>query len=234
MRNRFDEQLALLNVELIKMGSLCELAVSNAMKGLFDGSEEMLNIAVDTDHEIDEKEKEIENLCLKLLLQQQPVARDLRVISSALKMISDMERIGDQASDISEIAGIIKGTDAQTHTHLKKMSDAATKMVADAVRSFVDKDLKLAHQVMRDDDIVDEVFNKMRQDIIAFIRGGEVSAELCLENRRPCRKHRRVGGVFHPWRAPLPRGTLRRQIVQCGGSGTAGHCAAAVHSKSEN
>ena len=143
MRNRFDEQLALLNVELIKMGSLCELAVSNAMKGLFDGSEEMLNIAVDTDHEIDEKEKEIENLCLKLLLQQQPVARDLRVISSALKMISDMERIGDQASDIAEIAGIIKGTDAQTHTHLKKMSDAATKMVADAVRSFVDKDLKL-------------------------------------------------------------------------------------------
>ncbi|HIV80044.1 MAG TPA: phosphate signaling complex protein PhoU [Candidatus Avanaerovorax faecigallinarum] len=193
MRNRFDEQLALLNVELIKMGSLCELAVSNAMKGLFDGSEEMLNIAVDTDHEIDEKEKEIENLCLKLLLQQQPVARDLRVISSALKMISDMERIGDQASDISEIAGIIKGTDAQTHTHLKKMADAATKMVADAVRSFVDKDLKLAHQVMRDDDVVDEVFNKMRQDIIAFIRGGEASAELCLDLMMIAKYLERIG-----------------------------------------
>lgn len=181
MRNRFDEQLALLNVELIKMGSLCELAISNVIKGLLDDNDELLKLVADTDNEIDEKEREIESMCLKLLLQQQPVAKDLRTISSALKMISDMERIGDQASDIAEIAEYIEGQDAKNHTHLKKMAEAAAQMVTESIKSFVDKDLALAHKVMNDDDIVDDHFDEVKTDIIGLIREGEVSAEFSLD-----------------------------------------------------
>ena len=181
MRNRFDEQLALLNVELIKMGSLCELAISNVIKGLLDDNDELLNLVTDTDSEIDEKEREIESMCLKLLLQQQPVAKDLRTISSALKMISDMERIGDQASDIAEIAGYIEGEDAKNHTHLKHMAQAAAQMVTESIKSFVDKDLKLANKVMKDDDVVDDHFDEVKKDIINLIRDGGASAEFSLD-----------------------------------------------------
>ncbi|MGN0658882.1 MAG: phosphate signaling complex protein PhoU [Emergencia sp.] len=181
MRNKFDEQLALLNVELIKMGSLCELAISNAVKGLLDGNAQLLNLARESDSEIDEKEREIENMCFKLLLQQQPVARDLRTISSALKMISDMERIGDQASDIAEIAEYIEGHEAKKHTHLVCMAESASRMVTEAIKSFVDRDLDLAHKVMSDDDIVDKHFEEMKEDIIKLIRSGEVSAEFTLD-----------------------------------------------------
>ncbi len=181
MRSRFDEQLALLNVELIKMGSLCELAISNVIKGLLDENNELLKLVRDADSEIDEKEREIESMCLKLLLQQQPVARDLRTISSALKMISDMERIGDQASDIAEIAGYIRGENLVNHTHLKCMAEAATQMVVEAIKSFVNRDLELAHKVMADDDIVDDHFDEMKKDIIELIRKGETGAEVCLD-----------------------------------------------------
>lgn len=181
MRNKFDEQLALLNVELIKMGSLCELAISNAIKGLLDDNDELLHLAAETDSEIDEKEREIENMCFELLLQQQPVARDLRTISAALKMISDMERIGDQASDIAEIAEFIEGEQSKEHTHLKAMAEAASKMVTESIKSFVDKDLQLANKVMGDDDVVDHHFEQMKEDIIGLIRQGEASAELSLD-----------------------------------------------------
>ncbi len=180
MRNRFDEQLALLNVELIKMGSLCELAISNAAKGLLEGKKEFLNIAIDTDREIDEKEKEIESLCLKLLLQQQPVAKDLRTISSALKMISDMERIGDQASDIAEIAEYVD-SDGAFNERLALMASNASDMVADAIKSFVDKDLERAHRVMDFDDVVDQQFEEVRDDIIQLIRDEEAPADFCLD-----------------------------------------------------
>ena len=181
MRNKFDEQLALLNVELIKMGSLCELAISNAVKGLMDDNDELLKLAADTDSEIDEKEREIENMCFKLLLQQQPVARDLRTISAALKMISDMERIGDQASDIAEIAGYIEGESAKKHTHIKAMGEAATVMVTEAIKSFVNRDLDLARKVMGDDDVVDAHFEDVKKEIIGLIRTEEVSAEFSLD-----------------------------------------------------
>lgn len=181
MRNKFDEQLALLNVELIKMGSLCELAISNALKGLMEDNDELLKLVFETDSEIDEKEREIENMCFKLLLQQQPVARDLRTISSALKMISDMERIGDQASDIAEIAGFIEGDDAKDHTHLKAMAHAASDMVTDSIKSFVNRDLALAHRVMAEDDIVDAHFEEVKQEIIDLIRKEEVKAEFSLD-----------------------------------------------------
>lgn len=181
MRNRFDEQLLQLNVELIKMGSLCELAISNAFHGLMEHNPSMLKLVTDVDREIDEKEKEIERMCLRLLLQQQPVARDLRTISAALKMISDLERIGDQASDIAEIAEYIDGKKVKAYEPLKVMADAVTKMVTDAIKSFVNKDLQLAHKVMTDDDFVDEAFEKVKEDIVAMIREGEVSAHFTLD-----------------------------------------------------
>ncbi len=122
MRSKFDEQLEYLNVELIKMGALCEEAISSAIKALLDDDHEMARKTRDTDREIDQKERDIESLCLKLLLQQQPVARDLRVISSALKMISDMERIGDQAADIAEITEFISGSEVQSRVHIRDMA----------------------------------------------------------------------------------------------------------------
>lgn len=181
MRNKFDEQLALLNVELIKMGSLCEIAISNAVRGLSEGNASFSTLVIEADSEIDEKEREIESMCFKLLLQQQPVAKDLRSISSALKMISDMERIGDQASDIAEIVRHMKDDLVQKHTHIVAMAESAAKMVTEAIKSFVDRDLNLAHKVMADDDIVDEHFEEMKNDIITLIRENEISAEVCLD-----------------------------------------------------
>ena len=185
MKTRFDEQLALLNVELIKMGSLCELAISNVIKGLLDGNSELLKLVRDADSEIDEKEREIESMCLKLLLQQQPVARDLRTISSALKMISDMERIGDQASDIAEI---LLSTDLKVEKNNKDigvMAQAAAKMVRESVRAYVEQNMMLAKKVMTADDEVDRLFDKIRQEIIDYIAkeggdGGEAAVDLIM------------------------------------------------------
>ena len=181
MRSRFDEQLLQLNVELIKMGSLCELVISNAFHGLIDNNPAMLKLVADVDREIDEKEKEIERMCLKLLLQQQPVARDLRAISAALKMISDLERIGDQASDIAEIAAYIDGKRVHEYEPLKTMANAVTKMVTESIQSFVNKDLELAHKVMNDDDFVDDTFDQMKEDIVTMIRDGEANAHFTLD-----------------------------------------------------
>ena len=150
MRNRFDQQLELLNEQLIRMGELCEVAIGKATTALKEGSMEQAQKVIEADEEIDQAETDIERLCLKLLLQQQPVARDLRQISAALKMITDMERIGDQASDIAEI-----------------------------IITYVEKDLELSRKVIKDDDIEDELFEEVKTTLIDFIaenkgeQGGE-------------------------------------------------------------
>ena len=170
MRNRFDRQLQLLDEELTRMGELCEVAIANATNALTEGDLEQAQAVIEADEEIDQLEKEIENLCMKLLLQQQPVARDLRRISAALKMITDMERIGDQTSDIAEI---VISTRRNTPTQLKKlneMSVAASKMVRDSVTAYVEKDLELAREVMLEDDTVDQYFDEIREEMIAFIK----------------------------------------------------------------
>lgn len=193
MRNRFDAELAQLNVELIKMGSLCDLAITNAMSGLLEDKDELLKLVAETDSEIDEKEREIENMCFKLMLQQQPVARDMRCISAALKMITDMERIGDQASDIAEIATFIEGDDSKHHTHLRGMAESSASMVTKAIKSFVDKDLDLAHEVMDDDDIVDNTFDEMRDDLIELIRDRKTDPELCIDLLMIAKYFERIG-----------------------------------------
>ena len=181
MRNRFDEQLELLNLELIKMGALCEDAISCAVKALLEDNRSLIENVFSIDHEIDEKEREIESLCMKLLLHQQPVARDLRAISSALKMISDMERIGDQASDIAEIAKFIAGSDTKSKIHINEMACAAIKMVTDSIDSFVKKDLKLADQVIKYDDVVDNLFNEVKNELIGLISADSKNGEYCID-----------------------------------------------------
>lgn len=181
MRNKFDEQLETLNLELIKMGALCEDAITASMKALLDGDSEMIIKTSDIEKEIDDKERYIEALCMKLLLQQQPVASDLRLISSALKMISDMERIGDQAADIAEITKFIKNNNTKSILHIKDMADAAIKMVTDSIDSYVKKDLSLAKYVMQYDDVVDKLFSEVRKELIVLVYQNQRYGELCLD-----------------------------------------------------
>lgn len=169
MRNRFSKQLDTLNLELTKMGALCEVAISSAIKALLDNDSSMAQKANRTDSQIDRMERDIEALCMKLLLQQQPVASDLRLISSALKMISDMERIGDQASDIAEIVEHINDHDLIEKIHIKEMALASIKMVTDSVESFVTKDLDMAVAVIAYDDVVDSLFEKIKGELVAVI-----------------------------------------------------------------
>lgn len=167
MRVKFDEQLERLNIMLIDMGALCEEAIAYAVKALEKDSDEMRKMTFDTDKIIDDREREIETVCLKLLLQQQPVARDLRLISAALKMISDMERIGDQAYDIAEITKTMKKDDEKVgEEHIRCMAETAIEMVTESIDSFVKRDMKLAKDVIMKDDIVDDLFLEIREDLI--------------------------------------------------------------------
>ena len=166
MRSRFDEELNDLNSELILMGALCEDAISHAVTALMEDSEEMRNKVFTVDGRIDAKEHDIESRCLRLLLRQQPVARDLRQISSALRMISDM---GDQAADIAEICQYLRGDQLKHKVPLQEMAAAVTKMVSDSVDSFVHHDLKLAQEVIEYDDVADKLFLDIKDGLVKMI-----------------------------------------------------------------
>ena len=181
MRNRFDSQLEKLNLELITMGALCEDAISASVKALLDDDDRLLEKVFAADSEIDQKERDIEAICMKLLLQQQPVARDLRVISSALKMISDMERIGDQASDIAEITKFIRNSNVKSKIHIKDMAAATIKMVTDSIDSFVKKDIDLAREVMKYDDKVDNLFDCVKDELVQLITENKENGEFCID-----------------------------------------------------
>ena len=181
MRNKFDQQLDLLHVELIKMGALCEDAVSSAIEALEKNDIVSADSALDTDAEIDQKERDIERMCMKLLLQQQPVATDLRIVSAALKMITDMERVGDQASDIAEISRYIIESGMSINDDIRKMAKEAIKMVTDSVDSFVKKDLELARKVIAYDDVVDEWFAKLKSDVIEMISKDSTNGEYYID-----------------------------------------------------
>lgn len=170
MRNRFDRQLQLLDEQLIHMGELCEVAIANATNALQEGDAEQAKAVMEADEEIDQMEKDIERLCLKLLLQQQPVARDLRRISAALKMITDMERIGDQTSDIAEIVISTEKADKSDIVEIGKMASAVSKMVRDSVTAYVSKDLELAKEVIISDDAVDSYFEDVKERMIDYIK----------------------------------------------------------------
>ena len=180
MRNKFDEQLLDLNDKLIQMGALIESAIANAVSALNEQEIEIANKAIDFDIEIDRAEKDIESLCLKLLLQQQPVARDLRLISSALKMITDMERIGDQAADIAEITiQLAKSKKVKIPKHIRSI-----QMVNDSIDAFVKKDLNLAYSVIKCDDTVDNLFDMVKDSLIKHlvenVNTGEQAIDLIM------------------------------------------------------
>ena len=193
MRSHFDTQLNTLHVELIKMGALCEESIAAAMKAVLDEDAAMAARAALTEREIDRKERDIEALCMKLLLQQQPVARDLRSISSALRMISDMERIGDQAADIAEISDFLTGCPLTNRVHLKEMAVEAVQMVTDSVDAFVKNDLDLAHSVMKHDDLVDGFFRQIKDELIALIVEDSHNGEFCIDLMMIAKYLERIG-----------------------------------------
>lgn len=194
MRQRFDEQLETLNNELIEMGALIERAIASAVKALTEQDIEQAQRAIDFDDVIDQKESDIESLCLKLLLQQQPVARDLRLISSALKMITDMERIGDQAKDISEITMILAGTPyIKKLKNISEMAVATIKMVTDSVDAFVRRDLELAQSVIDYDDVVDDLFVTVKTDLIKMISQNEENGSQAVDLLMVAKYFERIG-----------------------------------------
>ena len=180
MRDKFNEQLEQLNVELIRMGALCEEGISAATKALLDQDDDLRESAMAAEREIDQKERDIENLCMKLLLQQQPVASDLRAISAALKMISDMERIGDQAADIAEITRFIADSPLTSRVSIAEMARSVIGMVTASIDSYVRKNLELAQSVVRKDDEIDELFLNVKNELIRLIGQGD-DGEVCID-----------------------------------------------------
>lgn len=192
MRNTFQEQLEQLNVELIRMGALCEEAISDATKAYLEGDRELGQQACRLEQEIDNKERDIESQCMKLLLRQQPVARDLRAVSAAMRMISDMERIGDQALDIAEIARDMAPNHLGSRTPMEEMAREAISMVTDSVDSFVRGDLNLAHGVIARDDRVDGLFLQVREELTGLIAAGE-DGSVCLDMLMVAKYFERIG-----------------------------------------
>ena len=194
MRNRFDQQLELLNTSLLEMGALIERSIENATQALIRQDVEAAKAAIAADHEVDQKEREIESLCLKLLLQQQPVAKDLRLISAALKMITDMERIGDQAADISGIVNYIAGEPyIKELVHLPLMGQNAIRMVRGSLDAYVNKDLELAREVMAMDDAIDDLFDVVKNELIGHIRADASSGSQAIDLLMIAKYYERIG-----------------------------------------
>jgi len=171
MRIKFEEQLANLNNTLIAMGGVVEQSIADAVKALVEQDVELAKKVMAADNEIDQMEKEIESMCLKLILRQQPVAGDLRLVSSVLKIITDLERIGDQAADISEISIFLAGTQyIRNLEHIQSMATSTMMMVAKSIEAFVKKDLTLAREVIAHDDKVDDLFGRVKKDLIEMIK----------------------------------------------------------------
>ena len=193
MRSRFDEQLATLNKELIEMGALCEEAIADAAKALTTADEKTAAKVEPLEAEINQKERDIESLCLKMLLQQQPVARDLRQISAALKMITDLERIGDQASDIAEIITFIDKKAGVDCEPICLMAEATIRMVTESVDAFVKRDVEIAKQAIAHDDTVDDYFLKVKRSLINMIAQRPADGEHALDLLMIAKYFERIG-----------------------------------------
>ena len=193
MRNRFDEQLFALNREIIEMGAVCEEAIASAAKALSTGDMALAAKVCENSSAIDQMERDIEGRCMKLLLHQQPVARDLRLISAALKMITDMERIGDQAEDIAEIVTFLNGHTMEGMELIEEMARETIEMVTASVDAFVKKDVELAQKVIDQDDIVDDYFSRIKHDIITLITEKSADGELALDLLMITKYFERIG-----------------------------------------
>ena len=194
MRNRFDEQLDQLNSHLLEMGALIERSIQNATQALVEQNVSAAREAITSDRDIDQKEREIESLCIKLLLQQQPVAKDLRLISAAHKMITDMERIGDQAADISDIVLYIADQPyIKELVHLPQMGQKAIRMVRGSLDAYVNKDLELAQSVMAMDDEIDHLFTVVKNELIEQIHHDAETGEQAMDLLMIAKYYERIG-----------------------------------------
>lgn len=193
MRSKFDEQLELLHRELIIMGGLCENAIAMSVKSLTEGNRKLALDVHTYCEEIDQKERDIERLCMRLLLQQQPVAKDLRIISSALKMITDMERIGNNSGDIAEIVHLEHVSAADDTLGIENMANASIKMVTDSIDAFVKRDIALAKSVICYDDVVDGHFNRIKEALIGQLRTGDADGEYALDLMMISKYFERIG-----------------------------------------
>lgn len=193
MRSRFDEQLAQLNTEMIRMGALCENVIAMSAKALLEGDTALAAEVPELSARIDRCERDIEGMCLKLLLQQQPVAGDLRVISSALKMVTDMERIGHQSADIAEIITMAHITASDDTLPIHAMAEAAIKMVTQSIDAFVRKDTAAARAVIGYDDVVDECFDRIKEALIERFSKPETDGEYALDLLMIAKYFERIG-----------------------------------------
>ena len=194
MRSKFDEQLALLNNGLIEMGAAVEQAIMSAIHALDEQDVALAQKVISSDDEIDNKEKEIESLCLKILLQQQPVAKDLRLVSAALKMVTDIERIGDHASDISEITLLLANNRyIKKLEHITQMAEETVKMVNRSIDAFVRKDEALAKEVIAYDDVIDNLFDKVKGDLIELIKENAENGDEAIDLIMIAKYFERIG-----------------------------------------
>ncbi len=193
MRNRLDEQLFDLNREIIEMGALCEEAIASAVQAMTEGNLALAAQVRENGGAIDQMERDIEGRCMKLLLHQQPVARDLRLISAALKMITDMERIGDQAEDIAEIVSFLGGRTLEGMGLIEEMARETMRMVTASVDAFVKKDTALARGVIDRDDVVDDYFSRVKCGIISLVAANHADAEFALDLLMIAKYFERIG-----------------------------------------
>lgn len=193
MREHFAQQMEKLHVEMIEMGALCEQAISRAYQVLMEEDPKAAQELRKKDAAIDEKEREIESRCLKLLLQQQPVASDLRQVSAALKMITDMERIGDQASDIAEIVETAHLKAPGSAIRIKEMAQLTQRMVSQSVDAYVKQDLIIARQVIRQDDLVDALFDEVKKELVHGLKEGTSTGEQSLDYLMIAKYYERIG-----------------------------------------
>lgn len=194
MRTKFQEQLDILNKDLMNMGALIEKSIEDAVDALMKKDIDKAKKVMDGDTVIDNEEKKIHNICFNILMQQQPVAKDLRLVSAAMKMVTDMERIGDHASDISEIAIFLakKPLDGRAK-HIDRMATETVKMLIESIEAFIDKDIEKARSVIKNDDIIDSLFLKTKQDVIDMISDNRNSGEVATDILMIAKYFERIG-----------------------------------------
>ena len=181
MRSYFDKQLELLNNEMLNMSDMCEDAISQAISALLNGDRMKAAGLKKSVDQINQQERYIENICVKLLMQQQPVARDLRTISAAMKMVTDMDRIAIQSGDIADIIAVGNIKPYTETESLKQMADAVRKMVTMSIEAFVNKDISSAKEVLAFDDVVDEYFDNIKKELIEKLKNNQANGELILD-----------------------------------------------------
>ena len=194
MRTKFDEQLHMLNQEMMHMGSMIEEKIQKAIEALIGQNRSLAKKIMDGDCEVDREQKKIENICFNLLMQQQPVARDLRVISAAMKMVTDMERIGDHAADISEMTVMMSDTPYVADLEdIKKMASETVLMLIRSIEAYVEKDMLKAQSVIDHDDLVDDLFHKNKQDLIELIQKNPAVSEQAADMLMVAKYFERIG-----------------------------------------